>query len=227
MKKNPLTSTRSASVEDVSSSDYKSGQQNVLLEAEFWSFALAVLFATGAYITTYFYIPKLCQDLHGFTKKQSQLLLSILGVFNFVGRIAVGWISDKFPESPILSYGLSCLGCGLCTLSITMVEDQWVVSSVVAVFGLFSGSLVCSVGLCALEMFGISRVNFVTGLFYSFFGVSVYTILPAAGMLFDKINKDYVVPMMFLSLCNTIAMIFTVITFFVQQRKDIILIKHP
>ena len=211
---------RSASAEGVSSSDYRSGQLSALLEAEFWSFALAVLFATGAYITTYFYIPKLCQDLHGFTKNQSQLLLSILGVFNFVGRIAVGWISDKFPGSPILSYGLSCLGCGLCTRSITMVEDQWVVSSVVAVFGLFSGSLVCSVGLCALEMFGISRVNFVTGLFYSSFGVSAFTILPSAGILFDKVNKDYFTPMMFLSLCNAVAFIFTIITFFVHQRKS-------
>ena len=204
----------------MSSSDYRSGQPSALLEAEFWSFALAVLFATGACITTYFYIPKLCQDLHGFTKNQSQLLLSLLGVFSFVGRVAVGWISDKLEGSPIPSYGLSCLGCGLCTLSITLVDECWIVSSVVTAFGLFSGILVCSIGLCALEMFGMSRVNFVTGLFYSSFGVGVLTILPSAGVLFDKMNKDYVAPMMFLSLCNAVALIFTIITFFVHQRKS-------
>ena len=204
----------------MSSSDYRLGQLSALLEAEFWSFALAVLFATGAYITTYFYIPKLCQDLHGFTKNQSQLLLSLLGVFSFVGRVAVGWISDKFEDSSILSYGLSCLGCGFCTLSITLFNGYWIVLSVVAVFGLFSGILGCSIGLCALEMFGIARVNFVTGLFYSSFGVSAFTILPSAGILFDKVNKDYFTPMMFLSLCNAVAFIFTIITFFVHQRKS-------
>ena len=204
----------------MSSSGKRSGQLSALLEAEFWSFALAVFFATGAYIATCFYIPKLCQDLHGFTKHQSQLLLSILGVFNFVGRVAVGWISDKFEDSPILSYGMSCLGCGLCTLSITFVHSHWIISIVVAVFGFFSGILVCSVGLCALKMFGISSVNFVTGLFYASFGVSVFIILPSAGVLYDKMNKDYVAPMMFLSLCNAVALIFTIITFFVHQRKS-------
>ena len=203
----------------MSSSDSRSGQLSVLLEAEFWSFSLAVLSATGAGIATYFYIPKLCQDLHGFTKHQSQLLLSLLGVFNFVGRVAVGWISDRFEGSPIPSYGLSCLGCGLCALSIALVDDSWIVTSVVAAFGLFSGILICSIGLCALEMFGISRVNFVTGLFYSSFGVSALTILPSAGVLFDKMNKDYVAPMMFLSFCNTVGVLFTVITFILHKRK--------
>ena len=151
----------------MSPSGKRSGQLGALLEAEFWSFSLAVFFAAGAYIATFFYIPKLCQELHGFTKHQSQLLLSLLGVFNFVGRVTVGWISDKFEDSPILSYGLSCLGCGLCTLSITLVNHYWIVSSVVAMFGMFSGILSCSLGLCALQMFGISRVNFVTGLFFS------------------------------------------------------------
>ena len=204
----------------MSPSDKRSGQLSALLEVEFWSFSLAVFFAGGAYIATCFYIPKLCQDLHGFTKHQSQLLLSLLGVFNFVGRVAVGWISDKFKDSPILSYGLSCLGCGLCTLSITLVKNYWIVSSVVAVFGFFTGILSCSVGLCALQMFGIWRVNFVTGLFFSSFGVSVFTILPSAGILFEKMNKDYFAPMMFLSLCNAVAFIFTIITFFVHQRKS-------
>ena len=188
-------------------------------EAEFWSFALAVFFATGAYIAICFYIPKLCQDLHGFTKHQSQLLLSLLGVFNFVGRVAVGWISDRFEGSPIPSYGLSCLACGLCAFSIALVNDCWIVTSVVAAFGLFSGILVSSIGLCALEMFGISRVNFVTGLFYSSFGVSTLTILPSAGVLFDKMNKDYVAPMMFLSFCNAVGVLFTVITFILHKRK--------
>ena len=203
----------------MSSSDCKSGQQNALLEAKFWSFALAVFFATGAYIAICFYIPKLCQDLHGFTKHQSQLLLSLLGVFNFVGRVAVGWISDRFEGSPIPSYGLSCLACGLCALSIALVNDCWIVTSVVAAFGLFSGILVSSIGLCALEMFGISRVNFVTGLFYSSFGVSTLTILPSAGVLFDKMNKDYVAPMMFLSFCNAVGVLFIVITFILHKRK--------
>ena len=204
----------------MSSSGNRSGQLSALQEAQFWSFSMAVFFAGGAKIATCFYIPKLCQDLHGFTKHQSQLLLSLLGVFNFVGRVGVGWISDKFEDSPILSYGLSCLGCGLCTLSITLVNNYTTVLSVVAVFGLFSGILGCSIGLCALEMFGISRVNFVTGLFYSSFGVSVFTILPSAGILFEKMNKDYVAPMMFLSMCNAVALTFTIITFFVHKRKS-------
>ena len=200
--------------------DVRSGQLSALLEAEFWSFALAVFFAGGAYIATCFYIPKLCQDMHGFTKHQSQLLLSLLGALNFFGRLSVGWISDKFQVSPILSYGLSCLGCGLCTLSITLVKYNWMVSMVVAVFGLFSGILVCSVTLCALEMFGISKVNFVTGLFFSSFGVSVFAILPSGGILFDKMNKDYAAPMMFLTSCNAVAFIFSTITFFFHQRKS-------
>ena len=204
----------------MSSSDSRSGQLSVLLEAEFWSFSLAVLSATGAGIATYFYIPKLCQDLHGFSKNQSQLLLSILGVFNFFGRVAAGWISDKFEDSSILSYGLSCLVCGFCTFSITLFNGYWIVLSIVAVFGLFSGILGCSVGLCALELFGIARVNFVTGLFYSSFGVSAFTILPLAGILFDKMNKDYFAPMMFLTLCHAVAFIFTIITFFFHQRKS-------
>ena len=119
-----------------------------------------------------------------------------------------------------MSYGLSCLGCGFCTISITLFNGYWIVLSIVAVFGLFSGILGCSVGLCALEMFGIARVNFVTGLFYSSFGVSAFTILPLAGILFDKVNKDYFAPMMFLTLCNAVAFIFTIITFFVHQRKS-------
>ena len=204
----------------MSSSGKSSGQLSALQEAEFWSFALAVFCATGAYIAICFYIPKLCQDLHGFTRHQSQLLLSLLGVFNFVGRVAVGWISDRFEGSPIPSYGLSCLGCGLCALSIALVDDSWIVTSVVAAFGLFSGILICSIGLCALEMFGISRVNFVTGLFYSSFGASALTILPSAGVLFDKMNKDYAAPMMFLSFCNAVGVVFTVITFFLHKRKS-------
>ena len=132
-------------------------------------------------------------------RPMSSTLISLLGFTNALGRFGVGWMADRDNVNPVLMFALGCFGSALCCLCYPFCPLYVVMAAVAALHGLFIASYKVTVTLSALELFGLTRVNFANGMFQFFFGIGVFAVPSTIGHIFDLIGRNYFPAMAILS----------------------------
>ena len=168
---------------------------HILSEPRVWLMGMSTFFAASAFVSISYFSPKMSQELLKTTSYESKLLLSDLGIFNFIGRITMGWMADKPSVSPVIAFGLACIGCGLCTISYPFIKSYYVMVGAVSLYGFFSGCFSCAKPLSIVAMFGTLRVNVAMGIMLSMSGVGMFVILPSTSLLFEWLGQNYVMTM--------------------------------
>ena len=157
--KNIMRSSRSRVDAPKENTEKPPKEGNILLDPRIWLMGMALFFAGSAFVSIEYFEPKMSKDLLHVSDFESKLMLSLLGGFNFFGRILMGWAADMPWVNPMLAFGLGCIGSGLCTISYPFITSYFVEAGLVCLYGFFSGCFGCAVQLSAVEMFATKQIN--------------------------------------------------------------------
>jgi sugar phosphate permease len=125
---------------------------------------------------------------HGFTPVAASTALAVMGVFNFVGTIASGWLTDRLDPRRLLLvyYGFR----GVSLLFLPFVHDTMTIAAFAILFGLdYIATVPPTVALVA-DRFGQHNVGVVYGWVFASHMVGAAVAAWAAGIVRENVG-DY------------------------------------
>ncbi len=125
---------------------------------------------------------------HGFTAVAASGALAVMGVFNFIGTIASGWLTDRWDPRKLLLvyYGFR----GVSLLFLPFVHDTMTIAAFAVLFGLdYIATVPPTVALVA-DRFGQHNVGVVYGWVFASHMVGAAVAAWAAGIVRERVG-DY------------------------------------
>ncbi|XP_025198138.1 monocarboxylate transporter 5-like [Melanaphis sacchari] len=121
----------------------------------------------------------------GIASKHSSYLLALLGIANTLGRIILGFISDKPWINRLMVYNLCLTVCGVATMLSTYCTDILSLSMYTIVFGSTIGAYVGLTSVILVDLLGLDKLTNAFGILLLFQGIASLVGPPIAGWLFD------------------------------------------
>ncbi|XP_076277713.1 monocarboxylate transporter 5-like isoform X1 [Lasioglossum baleicum] len=125
----------------------------------------------------------------GIAKNDASYLLAIIGIANTVGRIVLGYISDKPWVNRLLIYNLCLTICGLATILSTECTSFATFAIYSSVFGFTSGAYVGLTSVLLVDLLGLQHLTNAFGLLLLFQGFASLLGPPIAGCLYDELKS--------------------------------------
>uniref|UniRef100_A0AAG5DW67 Major facilitator superfamily (MFS) profile domain-containing protein n=1 Tax=Anopheles atroparvus TaxID=41427 RepID=A0AAG5DW67_ANOAO len=149
-----------------------------------------ILFTMSNFLTSvgfnvpYVYLAAQAQVL-GIDSQRASYLLGIIGIANTVGRIVLGYLSDKTWVNRLWVYNSSLALCGIATaLSIFCLDFYWL-AVYSAVYGFTIGAYVGLTSVILVDLLGLEKLTNAFGLLLLFQGIASFVGPPIAGWLYD------------------------------------------
>ncbi|XP_030755202.1 monocarboxylate transporter 12 [Sitophilus oryzae] len=114
------------------------------------------------------------------------MLISIIGGANTIGRIILGYISDKPWINRLQIYNWSLTICGAATFFSAFCESFYSLAVYSAVFGFTIGAYVGLTSVILVDLLGLDKLTNAFGLLLLFQGIASLVGPPIAGSLFDR-----------------------------------------
>ena len=156
--------------------------------ADFW-FLAGTFFVCGAtsngVVGTHF-IPHAVE--HGFTQTAAASALAVMGVFNFIGTIASGWLTDRYDPRKLLLVYYSFRGLSL--LFLPFVHDTMTIGAFAILFGLDYIATVPPTVALAADRFGAHNVGVVYGWVFAAHMLGAAIAAWVAGLVRENVG-DY------------------------------------
>jgi len=102
-------------------------------------FLLGVLTVSGLYTPFVFVYEKAISEM-GVPTTEATLILSLLGIFNTVGRLIAGWLADRPWADSLVIYNVSAILAGLLTCLVSVTFSFELLCIYAASFGILIGS---------------------------------------------------------------------------------------
>uniref|UniRef100_A0A7G3ARK1 Putative monocarboxylate transporter n=1 Tax=Lutzomyia longipalpis TaxID=7200 RepID=A0A7G3ARK1_LUTLO len=157
--------------------------------------AVFILFAVSNFCTSIgFYVPYVFLaaqgEEQGLSTEETSYLLATIGIANTIGRIILGYLSDKPWVNRLGVYNTCLTICGIATaLSIFCLDfTSLMVYSVV--FGFTIGAYVGLTSVILVDLLGLDKLTNAFGLLLLFQGIASLVGPPLAGWLYD-VTKTY------------------------------------
>ncbi|KAI1289986.1 Monocarboxylate transporter 14 [Halotydeus destructor] len=160
--------------------------------------ALSNLFGMMGYYIPFVYIVNFVEnhiydkDMNLVTAENAALVLSLIGITNTLGRVIVGWISDKVtnPEtnSPITALFMNnccVLISGIAVGLIPFTTSFTLVLLVCAIFGTFISAYMALTTIIIADLVGLDRLTNGYGLINCIRGIATILGSPVAGVIYD------------------------------------------
>lgn len=127
---------------------------------------------------------------HGFTATAASGALALMGVFNFIGTVGSGWLTDRFDPRRLLLmyYGFR----GLSLLYLPVMHNQLDMVAFSVLFGLDYIATVPPTVMLTAELFGRRNVGIVYGWIFASHMLGAAILAAAAGFIRDQAG-DYAV----------------------------------
>ncbi|CAG4998066.1 unnamed protein product [Parnassius apollo] len=151
-----------------------------------------ILFSLSNFLTSIgFYIP------YVYTVPMSEklgvqnpaYLISIIGASNLIGRVILGYISDKPWVNRLLAYNLCLTVSGISTALAMACWEFWGLALYATTFGFTIGAYVGLTSVVLVDLLGIEKLTNAFGLLLLFQGIASLIGPPLAGWLFDELNS--------------------------------------
>lgn len=154
------------------------------LDVRFLLFAISNFILYTWYDVVYVYLPDWAIE-HKVSETDASMLISLIGIVNMFGEIALGWAGDRDNLNPNIIYAV-CMGlCGVSVLLIPIfVTFQWmcILSSA---FGLFIAANYSLTSIILVELVDIDRFTNAYGLLLLVQGLANLVGPPIAGWGYD------------------------------------------
>uniref|UniRef100_A0A1B6C2J0 Major facilitator superfamily (MFS) profile domain-containing protein n=1 Tax=Clastoptera arizonana TaxID=38151 RepID=A0A1B6C2J0_9HEMI len=121
----------------------------------------------------------------GINETDASFLISVIGILNMIGEIALGWAGDKAWVNAGLVYATSMALCGAVVALIPIIKSYQVLSVVSGAFGLFIAANYSLTSIILVEVITLERFTNAYGLLLLVQGVANLIGPPLAGWLYD------------------------------------------
>ncbi|XP_066597428.1 monocarboxylate transporter 5 isoform X2 [Prorops nasuta] len=125
----------------------------------------------------------------GIEKSVASYLLAVIGVANTVGRIALGYMSDKPWVNRLLVYNMCLTVCGISTAFSTLCGSFGTFAFYCTVYGFTAGAYVGLTSVILVDLLGLKRLTNAFGLLLLFQGFASLLGPPIAGWLYDALQS--------------------------------------
>ncbi|KAJ8973699.1 hypothetical protein NQ317_000751 [Molorchus minor] len=151
-------------------------------------FLLSNLMTSIGFNIPYVYIVPKAKQL-GVATEKAGMLISIIGGANTIGRIVLGYISDKPWINRLYIYNWCLTICGLATFLSAFCTTFYSLAIYGTVFGFTIGAYVGLTSVILADLLGLEKLTNAFGLLLLFQGISSLVGPPIAGSLFDWTNS--------------------------------------
>ncbi|XP_076457514.1 monocarboxylate transporter 5-like [Babylonia areolata] len=179
---------------------------SLLRSPTFVIYGLACFLCMLGFFVPFIYLPTLCTDL-GVGASEAAYLISIIGMANTIGRVAVGFVSDQSWADCLLINNVALMIGGATTCCVPFFSDYPVFAVYAYIFGTSIAVFVSLRSIIMVELMGLQKLTNAFGLVIMFQGISTFIGAPIAGMLSDltgDYNISFYVAGMFLALSGVI-----------------------
>ncbi|KYB27338.1 monocarboxylate transporter 12 [Tribolium castaneum] len=149
-----------------------------------------ILFITSNFLTSigfnipYVYIVPKAKSMN-LSAKEASMLLSIIGFANTIGRIVLGYFSDKAWVNRLMVYNWCLTLCGIATTFSAFCPTFYTLALFASVFGFTIGAYVGLTSVILVDLLGLERLTNAFGLLLLFQGIASLIGPPMAGALYD------------------------------------------
>ncbi|XP_057672845.1 monocarboxylate transporter 12 isoform X3 [Diorhabda carinulata] len=157
---------------------------SLMRDVIFLLFSLSNLLTSIGFNVPYVYLVPKAKELK-MTIDEAGMLISIIGGANTVGRIVLGYISDKPWINRLFIYNWSLTICGAATLASAFCSTFYTLAIYSAVFGFTAGAYVGLTSVILVDLLGLESLTNAFGLLLLFQGIASLVGPPIAGSLFD------------------------------------------
>lgn len=173
------------------SSEFKSAlsemlDMSLLVDPIFIIFALSNFLTSIGFYIPYVYIVPLSKQL---AIENPPYLISIIGGANLVGRIILGYISDKPWVNRLLAYNMCLTIAGISVILCMACWEFWGLAMCSATFGFTIGAYVGLTSVVLVDLLGIEKLTNAFGLLLLFQGIASLIGAPFAGWLYDTLQS--------------------------------------
>ncbi|XP_015929018.1 monocarboxylate transporter 12-B [Parasteatoda tepidariorum] len=112
-------------------------------------------------------------------------LLSVIGIANTIGRVILGYMSDRSCINRLWLYNASLTLCGLSTALSSFCTSYYPMALYSAVFGATAGAYVSLTSVILVDLLGLEKLTNAFGLLLLFEGVACLIGPPITGWLYD------------------------------------------
>ncbi|CAD5122174.1 DgyrCDS10620 [Dimorphilus gyrociliatus] len=161
----------------------------LLLNIPFMLFCISSFLCAIGFFVPSTYLPDYAIS-KGISRRKSAFLLSLFGIFNTLGRIVCGLISDNSKVDPLQIYYLALIAGGCTTMFVSFMVAYWQLCIYAAIYGI---TIAIYVSLCAIiiiDLLGLEKLSNAFGFLNMFRGFSTFIGVPTAGALYD-ISGNY------------------------------------
>lgn len=128
-------------------------------------------------------------EKRGIGKDYASYLLAVIGIANTVGRIILGYLSDKPWVNRLLVYNVCLTICGISTALSALCYDFLSFFVYASVYGFTIGAYVGLTSVILVDLLGLNKLTNAFGLLLLFQGISSFLGPPIAGWLYDALNS--------------------------------------
>ena len=161
---------------------------SVLKDIRFFLLFLCTMCGTCAYFAPFFYLPVFSAEKDGKSEGFGADLIIILNAASTVGRIGTGFVADKVGK--INTVATVCIFATALSIYVLWLpfHTTGTMIAMAIIFGLFGGGIISLLPVIVADLFGVTRIANIIGLFYvaNFCGTIVGA--PSMGAILDNIN---------------------------------------
>lgn len=123
------------------------------------------------------------------SEDQAPFLLSVIGIANTIGRLFLGWISDRGNVNRLYLYNSCLIICGISMAVSSFMNDYTSQVIYCAIFGITSGAYVGLTSVVLVDLLGLDKLTNAFGLLLLFQGISSVIGPPLIGALYDHLGN--------------------------------------
>ncbi|XP_012286973.1 monocarboxylate transporter 12 [Orussus abietinus] len=161
---------------------------SLLKDPVFILFSLSNFCTSIGFNIPYVYLVAQAKE-QGMSKEDASYLLSVIGIANTIGRVALGYVSDKPWINRLLVYNICLTVCGLSTAFSVFCRSFTAFAFYSTVYGFTAGAYVGLTSVILVDLLGLDHLTNAFGLLLLFQGVASLLGPPIAGWLYDVLHS--------------------------------------
>lgn len=194
------------------------------LDIRFLLFAISNFILYTWYDVAYVYLPDWAIE-HNVSETDASMLISLIGIVNMFGEIALGWAGDRKELNPNIVYAISMGLCGVSVLLIPFFVTYTWMCVLSSAFGLFIAANYSLTSIILVNLVDLDRFTNAYGLLLLVQGIANLVGPPIAGWGYDltgTYDLSFLLAGAFIILSGALLMILPILGRYrkYQKRKD-------
>lgn len=194
------------------------------LDIEFLLFAISNFILYTWYDVVYMYLPDWAIE-HKVSETDASVLISLIGIVNMFGEIALGWAGDRKECNPNIIYAV-CMGlCGISIALIPFFLTYGMMCVLSSAFGLFIAANYSLTSIILVNLVDLDRFTNAYGLLLLVQGVANLVGPPIAGWGYDltgTYNLSFFLAGAFIVVSGLLLLVLPIVSHYrrYKKRKD-------